>query len=335
MSRKNLIEVSDTHAPKADVLAPRDNRPIAGFVPMTRNAVPVGGITKTLGNITEKIERAQNIERQRAEGQIVVELDPADVDNSFINDRIGMDPSELAQLVEQILSHGQQVPILVRPHPESKGRFQVAYGHRRLAAARQLGIKVRAVVRQLTDDQLVVSQGQENSARTNLSYIERALFASRLDDRGFSRDIAMAALGVDKAALSKMLTIMRQVPLDLIAAIGAAPEIGRRRWLELGEHVEKGGAAIANLLAILTGDEAKQQTSDQRFQLALNILTRVEVAPKVVTFDVVAGDVPVKIKKTGTGSTFVFDSKSAPGFDDFVKGRLETLFAEFKQTAGG
>uniref|UniRef100_UPI001D0E2864 ParB/RepB/Spo0J family partition protein n=1 Tax=Klebsiella pneumoniae TaxID=573 RepID=UPI001D0E2864 len=77
------------------------------------------------------------------------------------------------------------MPILVRPHPTIDGRYQVAYGHRRLVAVRQLGFKVKAVIRELSDDQLVVSQGQENNARTNLSYIERALFASRLEDRSF------------------------------------------------------------------------------------------------------------------------------------------------------
>ncbi|MGO4611618.1 ParB/RepB/Spo0J family partition protein, partial [Variovorax sp. 2RAF20] len=83
--------------------------------------------------------------------------------------RLEIDPVQLNELVEQIREHGQQVPILVRPHPQAKGRYQVAYGHRRLAAAKKLGLSVRAVVRDLTDDQLVVSQGQENSARTNLS----------------------------------------------------------------------------------------------------------------------------------------------------------------------
>ncbi|MFP3581837.1 ParB/RepB/Spo0J family partition protein, partial [Arthrobacter sp. SIMBA_036] len=85
--------------------------------------------------------------------------------------------------------------VLLRPHPEAKSRYQVAYGHRRLAATRKLGIKVRAVIRELTDEQLVVSQGQENSARTNLSFIERALFAARLEERGFGRDVIMASLG--------------------------------------------------------------------------------------------------------------------------------------------
>lgn len=213
MARKNLIEISAPNPERMDAVAPRDNRPIAGFVPQERSAAPVGGITKTLGNITEKMERASELERQLAAGQTIVELDPGLIDASFVSDRLAIDAAELAQLVEQIREHGQQVPILVRPHPETRGRYQVAYGHRRLAAAREIGIRVRAVVRDLTDGQLVVSQGQENSARTNLSYIERALFASRLEERSFGRDVIMAALGVDKAALSRMLIVIRQVPL--------------------------------------------------------------------------------------------------------------------------
>lgn len=332
MARKNLIEVSNTHAPKLENQPQFDNRPIAGFVPTTRNAVPVGGITRTLGNITEKMERADKIERQMAEGQTVVDLDPSVVDGSFVNDRMAIDETELAQLVDQIRDHGQQVPILVRPHPQAKGRFQVAYGHRRLAAIKQLGIKVRAVVRELTDDQLVVSQGQENNARTNLSYIERALFASRLEGRDFTRDIIMSALGVDKAALSKMLIITRQVPIELITAIGPAPEIGRRRWLELGENITN--RSLEDLLALLATEPLLQSSSDERFHRVLNAVTRKTPPFEPREVSVISADIPVQIKRTGSGSTFVFNSKAAPGFDEFVKERLTGLFAEFKQKQG-
>lgn len=183
MARKNLLEISAPNTGRTDSVGAKDNRPIAGFLPQARTGGPVGGITRTLGNITEKMERANDLERQLAEGQTIVEIDTDLIDGSFVTDRLEIDPIELGQLIEQIREHGQQVPILVRPHPESNGRYQVAYGHRRLAATKELGIKVRAVIRQLTDDQLVVSQGQENSARTNLSYIERALFALRLEQR--------------------------------------------------------------------------------------------------------------------------------------------------------
>ncbi|MBA9033222.1 plasmid partitioning protein RepB [Rhizobium leguminosarum] len=332
MARKNLIEISAPNPERMDAVAPRDNRPIAGFVPQERSAAPVGGITKTLGNITEKMERASELERQLATGQTIIELDPGLIDASFVSDRLAIDAAELAQLVEQIREHGQQVPILVRPHPETRGRYQVAYGHRRLAAAREIGIRVRAVVRDLTDGQLVVSQGQENSARTNLSYIERALFASRLEERSFGRDVIMAALGVDKAALSRMLIVIRQVPLGLVNAIGAAPDIGRRRWLELGERLEK--ADVEKIIAELSADDARKISSDERFQRALVLATKKTAAPKPAVAKTQVTGVPVMIKKTVTGATFVFDGKIAPGFDQFVQERLKVLFQEFNKDRG-
>jgi len=332
MARKNLIEISAPNPERMDAVAPRDNRPIAGFVPQERSAAPVGGITKTLGNITEKMERASELERQLATGQTIVELDPGLIDASFVSDRLAIDAAELAQLVEQIREHGQQVPILVRPHPETRGRYQVAYGHRRLAAAREIGIRVRAVVRDLTDGQLVVSQGQENSARTNLSYIERALFASRLEERSFGRDVIMAAPGVDKAALSRMLIVIRQVPLRLVNAIGAAPDIGRRRWLELGERLEK--ADVEKIIAELSADDARKISSDERFQRALVLATKKTAAPKPAVAKTQVTGVPVMIKKTVSGATFVFDGKIAPGFDQFVQERLKGLFQEFNKDRG-
>jgi ParB family chromosome partitioning protein len=44
--------------------------------------------------------------------------------------------------------------------------------------------------------------------------------------------------------------------------------------------------------------------------------------------------VPVMIKKTASGATFVFDGKTAPGFDQFVQERLKGLFQEFNKDRG-
>lgn len=340
MARKNLIGIFEPPAPDnssapaptpAAPPAAQSSRPLAGMAPAVRSGVPVGGITRTLGSITQKMERAQDLERQLSEGLSVVELDPLLIDSSFVSDRMLIDGEALSQLVEQVREHGQQVPILVRPHPDQSGRFQVAYGHRRLAAVRQLGLKVKAVVRVLTDDQLVVSQGQENNARTNLSHIERAMFATRLEDRSFTRDIIMAALGVDKAALSKMISVVRAIPMEIIDAIGPAPEVGRRRWTELSEKLNAGN--IPRLLSSLQKGRAEGKTSDERFQLAF---TQLSVKPEDSGKPAQAqlSGLPVVMRKSGNRSTFVFDAKSAPGFDDFVSERLTELFAEFKRNKG-
>ncbi len=43
-----------------------------------------------------------------------------------------------------------------------------------LKAVRRLELQVKAIVRKLTDDELVLAQGKENAERRNLSFIERA-----------------------------------------------------------------------------------------------------------------------------------------------------------------
>ena len=59
---------------------------------------------------------------------------------------------------------------------------------RQLRAAVELGQPVRAVVKPLSDEQLVITQGQENNKRKDLSFIERAIFAAQLEGRSWPRD---------------------------------------------------------------------------------------------------------------------------------------------------
>ena len=130
---------------------------------------------------------------------------------------------------------GRQVPILVRPHPITQAAIKSAYGHRRFRAAAELGRTVRAVVKALTDEELVVAQGQENNERQDLSFIEKSRFARGLEERGFRRDTIMSALSVYKSDLSNMLSVVVKIPEDVIEAIGPAPTIGRRGWIDLAE----------------------------------------------------------------------------------------------------
>ena len=138
-------------------------------------------------------------------------------------------------MVESIRLNGQQVPILVRPHPEKQGSYQTAYGHRRLRAAARVGKPVQAIVRDLTDVQLVLAQGKENTERRDLSFIERAFFARNLVERGFDRGLVQDALSLDKAEMSRFLQVAAAVPAPIVRAIGPAPKIGRPRWVRLAE----------------------------------------------------------------------------------------------------
>ena len=187
-------------------------RPILGSPELISDqaTTPVGAIGQSLGEFSERAKRAEEIERKLTSGQVIVELDPSAIDPSFIADRMPSSAETVANLTEAIREHGQINPILVRPHPNAAGRFQVAFGHRRLRAVASLGRSIKAVVRDLTDEQLVIAQGQENHERKDLSYIEKARFAHRLEQR-FSRATIMAALSVYKSDLSNMLSVVSKI----------------------------------------------------------------------------------------------------------------------------
>ena len=107
----------------------------------------------------------------------------------------GTTASSIEELLQAIREHGQNSPILVRPHPLVDGRYMVVFGHRRVRVARELGRKVRSVVKAVDDKAHVIAQGQENSARSNLTFIEKSTFAKRLEALGYDREIDFVGVG--------------------------------------------------------------------------------------------------------------------------------------------
>lgn len=217
MSRKNLLNLIQVDAEMPTKAPASDNK-------------LVGQVANSMREEKARQARADDIERRLSEGQAVIELDPAFVEPSFVRDRM---PGDITGLIASIRDQGQQVPILVRPHPTESGRYQVAFGHRRLRAVQDLGQQVKAIVRSLTDEELVIAQGQENNEREDLSYIEKSRFAHYLKER-FPREIIISAMSLDKAEISRMFAIIDQLPAELIDAIGPAQvladEAGRSWW---------------------------------------------------------------------------------------------------------
>lgn len=329
MARKNIFG-ADPDSPAGaggETGAVADVRPLANLDRPLRRTGPVGAFSQSLGSISEKAQRAADLEKQLAHGQTIVELDPSLIDSSFVPDRLEVDPQDLNTLVGQIREHGQQVPILVRPHPEADGRYQVAYGHRRLAAIRKTGGTIKAVIRPLTDEQLVVSQGQENNARTDLSYIERTFFALRLERRGFSRDIIMSSLGVDKAALSRMIALAGRLPDELIEAIGPAPGFGRTRWADMADLLES-ASKKAKALKLIHADAFKAMPSDGRFEHIFEQLRAAKPTPRSGEWRA-AGAKAVKVTETEGHLTLNFNKAALPRFGAFVESHLDRLYEEY------
>ncbi len=284
----------------------------------------VGAMGRSLGRIASAAESAKAL---IAAGNAVLDIPTDKLVPSFVMDRLDAQTAD-PELVESIRERGQQVPILVRPHPEMPDRYQIAYGHRRFRALAQLGRPARAVVKELSDEDLVVAQGQENSSRTDLSYIERARFALALTDRGFERTVVMAALSMEKTQLSRLLSIGRAVPTDVADAIGPAPKAGRPRWEALAEKFKEGlRDAVEPLLA---DPKFLMADSDGRFNRVLAAMTAgsAKSRPTQLTND--AGEKIAVITRGEGRLALVIDASE---FGEYVAEQLPELYRAFKDRA--
>jgi ParB family chromosome partitioning protein len=323
MTRRNilttLLDNKLAAANSSDRPAPQSNdRVLAG---------PVRTMSLTLDRMAEE---SRTLQEALAAGSAVVELDPQSVDVSFVEDRLtDLNDSAFQTLKESLHTHGQEVPILVRPHPTRSGAYQAAYGHRRLKAAQELGIKIKAVVRNLDERQLIIAQGIENSARRDLSFIERAVFAKSLEDSGHDRSVIMAALSTDKTELSKLITAARALPESVIRRIGPAPKAGRRRWLQLAELVRTRKTLARLELAL--ADPDLPTDSDARF---LKAFAAAMEKPTSRARDEVwkrpDGATLARISRDPKATTLRFDEKLEPDFGTFVVERLGDLYEEFR-----
>ncbi|WP_458792675.1 plasmid partitioning protein RepB [Yoonia sp. MH D7] len=275
--------------------------------------------------------------RRMMDGETVVEISPDLIDSSFVSDRLGLDDDAFQELKTSIETGQQDTPVLLRPHPETSGRFMVVFGHRRVRVAAELGRMVRAVVKSMDDVAHILAQGHENTARADLSFIEKAVFARNLADIGQPKDVIMSALTVDGTLLSRMLSVAQQVPRDIIDAVGPAKQIGRDRW----EGFKKLMTVPANVkLAqqLATDQSFADLRSDARFELLLSKLSEKgralrkktkRATPEKRTWTANGGRIKGVVGKSGKAFSVSLTSTDASEFGNYLAENLDGLYEAF------
>lgn len=290
-----------------------------------------GASRSMITSLNELAEKAALADQSFA-GEQVLELDTFDLEGSFVSDRMGEDDDAYLELVEAIRQRGQDSPILVRPHPSQVGRYQIVFGHRRARAAKDLGRKVRAVVKEISDADHVIAQGQENSARQNLSFIERSMFAQRLLDLGYDKLTIQSALATDAPMLTRMLSVSSRVPEGVAKKIGPAKSIGRDRWIDFAQKIEKPSTKKL-VLKLIDAETFGILDSDARFEFLVGEMRKADQVPKdaSVKGEWRAGDDSVKAEFKGSNKSYsiALRSEQAPEFGRFITDNLGRLHQEF------
>jgi ParB family chromosome partitioning protein len=329
MSRK------DSRGMFANVLGQLDQEPIAAAPVKTTSP----HLMKVAAGVRQIQEKGEALDRLLRDGDHVVEVDPEEIAPSPILDRFdgAYDTAAIEDISTSMKERGQIVAGLVRPKREGQHRYQIVFGRRRLAAAKALGIKFRTIVRELTDEEAIVFQGEENSNRKDLSFIEKCAFALSQEKAGYRRDVICASLSTGKSHVSEMLRIATSLPLATLHAIGPSPDVGRRRWLDFVDAWAMRSDAEERVRSAL----AEYRTADapgDRFVVALAALKKdASRAGREATAksDIRAnGFVFATVSYPKSGPRLDFTKAVPVSFVEFLNGRMEALHNEFvKQQA--
>ncbi len=120
--------------------------------------------------------------------------------------RAEFDAEALEELATSIRVNGLLQPIVVRPVEDA---YEIVAGERRFRAIQTLGwVTVPAIVRPLTDDQMLVVALVENLQRENLSVLEEAEGYQRLVSKfGFTQEQVAQQVGRSRAAVANTIRL--------------------------------------------------------------------------------------------------------------------------------
>ena len=129
---------------------------------------------------------------------------------SPLNPRRDFDDEELAELADSIRTKGLLQPIIVRPDA-SRGGYEIVAGERRWRAAQRAGIhQVAAIVRDLSDQEVLEVALIENVQRTDLNAIEEATGYSDLTERfGYTQEQLAEVIGKSRSHIANTLRLLR------------------------------------------------------------------------------------------------------------------------------
>lgn len=191
--------------------------------------------------------QGQELEEAITEGRAILEIDPDCVDDTRWRDRGPLTPADddFRLLLESIRAHDQISPIALRRRED---RFEIAFGHRRVEACRVLGRKVKAVVVERGDRELVLAMLIENQARKDLSPIEKARAYKRiLNEDLFDRATLASILGVSENQVHNFLALNRMPP-EVLMVLGGGQDLALNVAYRLVLALDKVPAPSGELL---------------------------------------------------------------------------------------
>jgi ParB family chromosome partitioning protein len=139
----------------------------------------------------------------------------------------------LQELADSIRAQGVVQPVVVRPLPEDKTKYELIAGERRWRAAQLAGLhEIPAVVRNVPDQAAMAMGLIENIQREELNPMEEAAALQRLiEEFGLTHQQTAEAVGRSRAAVSNLLRLLTLEPKLKLMLEARQLEMGHARAL--------------------------------------------------------------------------------------------------------
>lgn len=169
------------------------------------------GLSALLGDTAPPGAKAAMVTEPQASEPAQTSTVPIDlIDANPDQPRQRFQQSDLDELAVSIRQHGVIQPVLLRPAPTKKGRYQVVAGERRWRAAQLAGIhELPAVVRALDDKELLEIAIIENVQRVDLDPIEEAQGYTQLVEAfGYTQAELAEIIGKSRSHLANTMRLL-------------------------------------------------------------------------------------------------------------------------------
>jgi ParB family chromosome partitioning protein len=267
---------------------PPDNKKLGrGFERISdEDAVQYGSAAATLKS---KAETPMEADHQ------IVRLPVSQITPNPQQPRQNFNEESLDDLVASIKSAGFLQPIVVRRFGEV---YQIVAGERRWKAACKLGLStIPAIVRNVSDEEMLEMALLENIQREDLDPVEKARAFKRLnDDFKLTQDQIAAKVGQKRSTIANYLRLL-ELPQSIL------------------EHVSRGTVTMGHARALLAIDG-----NIQRVRLCEKIIAQgLSVRAVELEAAVRRGEIPASRKMRGA------EQKSSPHIRDLEEALSKTL----------
>jgi ParB family chromosome partitioning protein len=149
------------------------------------------------------------------------------------NPRRNFAESELTDLSQSIREHGIVQPVVVRPSPTQRGRYEIIAGERRWRAAQRAGLtEIPVIVRDVNDRTALELAIIENVQRADLNPVEEALgYQQLIDEHDYSQADLGQVIGKSRSHVANTLRLLKLPPVIRDMLVDGQLSAGHARTL--------------------------------------------------------------------------------------------------------